>query len=90
MGDFISDKSVADNQKEQKHFFQEIDQFFEVQYLQLTNKPNANLPKILENIEIEHITEALERYAGNRTKAANSLGIGRTNLIKKLKKYELL
>tara|TARA_B100000927_G_scaffold205023_2_gene166399 strand:- start:394 stop:657 length:264 start_codon:yes stop_codon:yes gene_type:complete len=87
MGDFISDKSVADNQKEQKHFFQEIDDFFEIQY---NNKPNANLPEILENIEIEHITEALERYAGNRTKAANSLGIGRTNLIKKLKKYELL
>ena len=87
MGDFISDKSVADNQKVQTHFFQEIDQFFEIQY---NNKPNANLPKILENIEIEHITEALERYAGNRTKAANSLGIGRTNLIKKLKKYELL
>jgi len=87
MGDFISDKSVCDNQKEQTHFFQEIDQFFEIQY---NNKPNANLPQILENIEIEHITEALERYAGNRTKAANSLGIGRTNLIKKLKKYELL
>ena len=87
MGDFISDKSVADNHKEQTHFFQEIDQFFEIQY---NNKPNANLPKILENIEIEHITEALERFAGNRTKAANSLGIGRTNLIKKLKKYELL
>ena len=42
MGDFISGKSVADNQKEQTHFFQEIDQFFEIQY---NNKPNANLPK---------------------------------------------
>jgi sigma-54 dependent transcriptional regulator, acetoin dehydrogenase operon transcriptional activator AcoR len=43
----------------------------------------------LENIERERIVNALELAEGNRSKAAAALGIGRTLLIHKIKKYSL-
>ncbi len=43
----------------------------------------------LEKIERQAIVEKFSQFDGNRTKTANALGIGRTNLIKKLKKYGL-
>tara|TARA_B100000035_G_scaffold303270_1_gene301697 strand:+ start:824 stop:1075 length:252 start_codon:yes stop_codon:yes gene_type:complete len=47
------------------------------------------LPVELEKIERQAIVEKFNMFDGNRTKTANALGIGRTNLIKKLKKYGL-
>ena len=47
------------------------------------------LPDELENIERERIVNALELAEGNRSKAAAALGIGRTLLIHKIKKYNL-
>ena len=47
------------------------------------------LPVELEKIERQAIVEKFSQFDGNRTKTANALGIGRTNLIKKLKKYGL-
>jgi DNA-binding NtrC family response regulator len=43
----------------------------------------------LAKIERQAIYEKFNEFDGNRTKTANALGIGRTNLIKKLKKYGL-
>jgi len=40
-------------------------------------------------LEASRITSALEKFNYNRTHAANDLGIGRTLLIHKIKKYEL-
>ena len=48
-----------------------------------------NLPEAISNLEQSNIVTALEKYNGNKTKAAEDLGIGRTNLIAKIKKYEI-
>lgn len=47
------------------------------------------LPEQIEHLERTSITDALHEHKGNRSKAAASLGIGRTNLIAKLKKYQI-
>ena len=51
--------------------------------------PIDNLPKAISQLEQENIVQALEKYRGNKTKAAEDLGIGRTNLIAKLRKYKI-
>ena len=48
-----------------------------------------NLPEAISQLELENIVQALEKYRGNKTKAAEDLGIGRTNLIAKLRKYKI-
>jgi transcriptional regulator with PAS, ATPase and Fis domain len=45
--------------------------------------------KTLEESEIEMVRRALEQTGGNRTKAAELLGITRRGLIYKLKRYGL-
>lgn len=52
-------------------------------------EPPATLPKEVEQLEIQRIQTALDLFDGNRSKAAGDLGIGRTNLIAKIKKYNL-
>lgn len=48
-----------------------------------------NLPEAISLLEQSNITQALEKNKGNKTKAAEDLGIGRTNLIAKIRKYEI-
>ena len=48
-----------------------------------------NLPEAISNLEQSNIVTALEKHNGNKTKAAEELGIGRTNLIAKLRKYDI-
>ena len=43
----------------------------------------------LESLELNRITHALDANEGNRSRAARELGIGRTLLIHKIKKYDL-
>jgi transcriptional regulator with PAS, ATPase and Fis domain len=62
--------------------------FQELAYFDTFAKDIA-LPDELESIERERITHALELAEGNRSKAAAALGIGRTLLIHKIKKYDL-
>ncbi|MHB1605305.1 MAG: sigma-54 interaction domain-containing protein [Leptospirales bacterium] len=47
-----------------------------------------DLPRFLLNLEEEMIRKALERFAGNKTRAAAFLGINRTTLIEKLKRFD--
>jgi DNA-binding NtrC family response regulator len=49
----------------------------------------TGLVQELERLEIDRITHALDAYEGNRSRAARKLGIGRTLLIHKIKKYNL-
>lgn len=49
----------------------------------------TNLSQELNDLEKSRITLALDQNSGNRTKAAKMLGIGRTLLIHKIKKYNL-
>ena len=43
----------------------------------------------IQEMEKEHIRKVLEHTDGNRTRAAEVLGISRVNLIAKIKKYEI-
>ncbi len=46
-----------------------------------------NLPKYLLNLEREMIEKALARFGGNKTRASAFLGINRTTLIEKMKRF---
>lgn len=48
-----------------------------------------NLPEAISELEQSNIVTALEKHQGNKTKAAEELGIGRTNLIAKIRKYNI-
>lgn len=48
-----------------------------------------SLPDRVEQLEIDSVVDALRNHNGNRSRAASQLGIGRTNLIAKIKKYEI-
>ena len=47
------------------------------------------LPQKIQEIEIKAILNALEQFDFNRTKTAYALGLGRTNLIAKCRKYAI-
>jgi len=48
-----------------------------------------DLSKLVEAVEIEKIHFALEVNKGNRTRAAEMLGLKRTCLLAKMRKYEI-
>ena len=73
---------MISHKEEQDILFQELAYFD-------TFAKDIALPDELENIERERIVNALELAEGNRSKAAAVLGIGRTLLIHKIKKYNL-
>jgi two-component system response regulator HydG len=52
-----------------------------------TSKSKDNLN--IESVEQKAIAQALDKTNGNLTKAAEQLGIGRTTLYRKMKKYQL-
>jgi sigma-54 specific flagellar transcriptional regulator A len=51
------------------------------------NGDGLDLPKLLLDLEKELIEKALARFGGNKTKASEYLGINRTTLIEKLKRF---
>jgi two-component system response regulator AtoC len=55
-----------------------------------TARPEADLVRPLDQIEYDAIIAALDRFGGNRTRAAEALGIGRRTLQNKLKLYGLV
>src|SRR5207253_8804892 len=48
-----------------------------------------HLPLTLADVERQHIERALRFHGGNRTRAAQELGISRATLINKIKVYAL-
>ena len=46
-------------------------------------------PQSLDDIERQHIERTLRHHSGNRTRAAQELGISRATLINKIKAYSL-
>jgi DNA-binding NtrC family response regulator len=48
-----------------------------------------HVPRSLEDVERAHIERTLRAHGGNRTHAAQELGISRATLIKKIKTYQL-
>jgi len=55
----------------------------------LTKIP-SDLKKVCEKYERQHIMDALEHYEFNQTKASRCLGIKRTTLIAKMKKFAII
>jgi DNA-binding NtrC family response regulator len=51
--------------------------------------PN-DLKDVIEKYERQHIMDALEHYEFNQTKASKCLGIKRTTLIAKMKKFDIV
>ena len=51
--------------------------------------PN-DLKDVIEKYERQHIMDALKHYEYNQTKASKCLGIKRTTLIAKMKKFEII
>lgn len=81
----ITDKSLDQNQLEQDALFEALDELkWDSHTVQI---PLATEVELLEK---DRIVTALALHEGNRTRTADHLGIGRTLLIHKLKKYELV
>ena len=58
----------------------------------LLSKPTRAVPQDslnMEDVEKEAILKAIEKYDGNLSKASEELGMGRTTLYRKIKKYGL-
>ncbi|HEY5040062.1 MAG TPA: helix-turn-helix domain-containing protein, partial [bacterium] len=50
---------------------------------------NREVPRLLRDVEMDCILDALEKTNGNRRKAADLIGIGVATLYRKLKAYKL-
>jgi|TARA_B110000977_G_scaffold6391_1_gene8947 transcriptional regulator with PAS, ATPase and Fis domain len=72
--------------KEQEYFYQMFDSMWGES---VTEELPYSLVTELEKLERERIVNALAFANGNQTKAAQSLNIGRTALIAKMRKYNL-
>ena len=75
---------------EQSYMFNMFDELWASYGEILPEDTQYSLCAELEEIERERITNALKLASGNQTKAAQSLNIGRTALIAKMKKYRLI
>ena len=73
--------------KEQDYFYKMFDEMWGEC---MPEVDQYSLSRELESIERERIINALKFANGNQTKAAQSLDIGRTCLIAKMKKYNLI
>lgn len=49
-----------------------------------------NLADVMERFQATILSKAMERHQGNRTHAANSLGLNRTTLISKAKRHGVI
>lgn len=54
-----------------------------------SNADGHSLPAAIEALERRMITSAMRRHGGNKTRAAQELGISRRNLIRLVRKYEV-
>ena len=82
---------IIKSEQERERMKQEQDALWEaldIFDLVKENCPEA-LHKRLANVEKDAIVEALAQTQGNQKQAADKLGMGRTLLIHKIKKYQL-
>ena len=83
-GDHIMNR-LEQNTLEQNVWYDEL-----VKLGEMWGKPTSTaLADEVEELEQHRIRDALELSKGDKTHAANFLGIGRTLLLHKMKKYEL-
>ena len=75
--------------KEQQYFYDMFDEMWGSHGDIMPEETQYSLCDELESIERERITNAFKLASSNQTKAAQSLDLGRTTLLAKLKKYNL-
>ncbi len=71
---------------------QETDELMDISNEMLSYRLSQvyNLNKLIETLEIDKISFALQVCKGNKTQASKMLGLKRTCLLAKIKKYELV
>lgn len=81
---------------EQDYLWNQLNEIFDgyavidSQLVEVSNvSPDDSLPQTIKKLEIQSIKNALRQYEGNVTHSANALGIGRTNMIAKMRKYDI-
>jgi transcriptional regulator with PAS, ATPase and Fis domain len=74
---------------EQAYFFDMFEEMWGSHGEILPDEVQYSLCAELETLERERIVNALKLTCGNQTKAAQTLDIGRTTLIAKMKKYNI-
>lgn len=74
---------------EQAYFFEMFEDMWGSYEEILPDDVQYSLCAELEALERERITNALKLASGNQTKAAQTLDVGRTALIAKMKKYNI-
>jgi transcriptional regulator with GAF, ATPase, and Fis domain len=72
--------------REQQYFYQMFDEMWGAPVVE---EEQYSLVAELEKLERERIVNALALASNNQTKAAQSLDLGRTTLLAKMKKYNL-
>ncbi len=77
-----------DCKTEQEFIWDALDDAFPKADYSVVYKTNLN--EQMETLERDCIENALQAVEGNQTKAADMLGIGRTCLIAKMKKYNFI
>ncbi len=59
------------------------------QFIKKIGADNKTMKVLVESLEQDLITKAMDKHNGNKTHAAKTLGISRVGLNKKIKRYEL-
>ncbi len=79
-GDVIHEEDLSDSVRQAPSGYSGTDQ---------SPDKVRNLERLVESVEVEEIRKALMLTDGNKTKAAEALGISRFTLQRKMEKYHL-
>ena len=80
---------MNDNETEQEAWYELFDDIFPRDDVHDRLSIPTNLKSDVEKFEKEHLLDALVRYEYNQTKASRRLGIKRTTLIAKMRKFNI-
>ena len=85
----MTNEERFDNKTEQAAMFEMFEEIFDESSRAEATLIPSDLKNVIEKYERRHILDALEHYEYNQTKASRRLGIKRTTLIAKMKKFEI-
>jgi len=85
----MTNEERFDNKTEQDAMFDLFEEIFDESSRAEATLIPSDLKNVIEKYERRHILDALEHYEYNQTKASRRLGIKRTTLIAKMKKFEI-
>jgi DNA-binding NtrC family response regulator len=86
----MTNEERFDNKTEQDAMFDLFEEIFDESSRAEATLIPSDLKNVIEKYERQHIMDALEHYEFNQTKASKCLGIKRTTLIAKMKKFNIL